>query len=292
MNLVINLNKPHGITSQEAVTDVKKRFKVRKAGHAGTLDPIATGVLLVCLNEATKITGFLSDLDKEYLMTAKLGEATDTYDTEGSITKTVTDFEVTREDVERAARKFIGDIEQTPPMYSAIKVNGTPLYELARKGVVIERKPRSVTISAIEIVRFESPFLTLKVTCSKGTYIRSLCNDIGDDLGVGAHLVELIRTRIGAFTIDNAAAIDELPQKSSALCSVDDALHHLPEIRLEGDTLRKAKNGNPVIIEPGRWGIRETEKAPFIRLKDPDGKLFGIGKIRNNLIKIERLLKR
>lgn len=291
MNLVINLNKSHGITSQEAVTDVKKRFKVRKAGHAGTLDPIATGVLLVCLNEATKITGFLSDLNKEYIMTAKLGEATDTYDTEGSITKTVTDFEVTREDVERAARKFIGDIEQTPPMYSAIKVNGTPLYELARKGVVIERKPRSVTISAIEIVLFESPFLTLKVTCSKGTYIRSLCNDIGDELGVGAHIVELIRTRVGEFTIDNAAAIDELPQKSSALCSVDDALHHLPEISLEGDALRKARNGNPVIIEPGRREMRGTEKAPFIRLKDTDGKLFGIGKIRNNLIKIERLLK-
>lgn len=287
MNIVINLDKEKGITSHDAVTAVKKIFKVRKAGHAGTLDPIATGVLLVCLNEATKITGYLSDMDKEYIVTARLGESTDTYDSEGSVIKKfeISDLRLQIEDIEKTVRQFIGEIEQIPPMHSAIKVSGKPLYKLARKGIEIERKPRKVVINSIEILSLESPFLKLRVSCSKGTYIRSLCNDIGEALGVGAHITGLIRTKIGHFTIDNSAKLSELPEKSSSLYSIDSSLRHLPDIILEGDNLKKAKNGNPI-----PFPCQSSLKEGFVKLKDPEGRIFGIGKTSRDSIKIERLL--
>ncbi len=310
MNIVISLNKDYGITSHDAVTAVKNLLKVRKAGHAGTLDPIATGLLLVCTNEATKISPFLSGLDKEYIVTMKLGESTDTYDSEGKVTKKfeISNLKFKIEDVKKIIQRFTGEIEQIPPMYSAIKVSGKPLYKLARAGVEVERKPRKVTINDIEIAAFEPPFLTIKVSCSKGTYMRSLCNDIGEALGAGAHMTGLIRTRIGNFTIENSAKINELPGKASAMFSMDDALNHLPEIKLEGDDLKRAKNGNPVKIEQKSGSAEEqkcgraeakdfqTSELPdlrtcFIRLKDPDGRLLGIGKVARDLIKIERLIK-
>lgn len=293
MNIIVNLNKEHSLTSHDAVTLVKKLFKVRKAGHAGTLDPIATGVLLICLNEATKVTSFLSDLDKEYIMTAKLGESTDTYDAEGRVIKQfeISDSKFQITDIEKIIRRFTGEIEQIPPMYSAIKVSGKPLYKLARKGIEIERKPRKVKIYSIEILKAQSPFLTIKVSCSKGTYIRSLCNDIGEALGVGAHITELIRTKIGHFTINDSARLSELPEKSSALHSIDPSLKHLPEIILEGDNLKKAKNGNPVFLSSeNSLLVTRYSLLHYIRLKDPEGKLFGIGKILNNSIKMQRLL--
>ncbi len=296
MNIVLNINKDHGITSHAAVAATKKLFKSRKAGHAGTLDPIATGILLICLNEATKIAPFLSDLDKEYIMTAKLGEATDTYDSEGRVVKKAAYSEISKQEIERTIEKFVGEIEQIPPMYSAIKVSGKPLYKLARKGIEIERKPRRISIHSIEILKFEPPFLTLRVLCSKGTYIRSLCHDIGNALGVGAHMTELVRTKAGEFTIENSAKLSELPDKTGALYSIDSALKHLPEIRLQGDNLKKAKCGNPVQIEHEIEGAKDFQtflklRACFVRLKDSEGKLFGIGKVSRDLIKIERLLK-
>lgn len=287
MNIVANINKDHGITSQNAVAAAKKLFKVKKAGHAGTLDPIATGILLICLNEATKITPFLSDLDKEYIMTAKLGETTDTYDSEGRIIKKVTDYEISMQNIERAIEKFVGEIEQIPPMYSAIKVSGKPLYKLARKGIEIERNPRRINIYSIGILNFESPFLTLRVSCSKGTYIRALCHDIGNALGIGAHIIELVRTRIGEFTIENSIKLSELPDKTDALYSIDAALKHLPEIRLEGDNFKRAKHGNPVILPSPP--LEKGDRRGFIRLKDSEGRLFGIGKVSMDSIKIERL---
>ncbi|GER93542.1 tRNA pseudouridine(55) synthase TruB [Dissulfurispira thermophila] len=292
MNIIINLNKDYGITSHDAVTSVKKLFKVRKAGHAGTLDPIATGVLLICLNEATKISPFLSNMDKEYIMTTKLGETTDTYDTEGRVIRKVqsSHLNVQIKEIKEIIQRFIGEIEQVPPMYSAIKVSGEPLYKLARKGIEIERRPRKVIINSIEIISFKSPFLKLKVSCSKGTYMRSLCNDIGNAIGVGAHMVELIRTKIGHFHIENSAKISELPHKIHAMYSIDSALNYLPEIILEGDNLRKAKNGNPITYVSDS-PIHQFTHSPFIRLKNPEGRLFGIGKVLRNSIKIERLLK-
>jgi tRNA pseudouridine55 synthase len=244
------------------------------------------------LNEATKITGYLSDLDKEYIMTAKLGESTDTHDAEGKVIKKfqISDFKFQIEQIKEIIQNFIGEIEQIPPMYSAIKVSGKPLYKLARKGIEVERKPRKVNIYSIEILRFESPFAVLKVSCSKGTYIRSLCNDIGNALGVGAHIVELIRTKIGQFSIENSAKISELPHKTASFYSIDSALRHLPEIILEGDNLKKAQNGNPVKTEIAPHPFNLSSPL-FIRLKDPEGKLFGIGKVLKDFVKIERLFR-
>lgn len=291
MDLVVRFNKGRNSTSRNAVTAVKKLFKVRKAGHAGTLDPCATGLLLICLNEATKITRYLSDLDKEYVATAKLGESTDTYDAEGAVTRRVS-AALTRNDVESVVRQFVGDISQTPPMYSAVKINGRPLYELARQGIEIERKPRVVTIHSIEILEFEMPYLKLRVSCSKGTYIRSLCNDIGNALGVGAHVSELVRTRIGDFKLEDAATLQELPGKTAALHTIDTALKHLREIIVDSGQYSRASNGNPVPVGAAeRQMALEMAVSPFVRLRNPDGNVFGIGKVTADSIKIERLFK-
>lgn len=292
MNIVINLNKDKGITSQEAVTKVKRFFKVKKAGHAGTLDPLATGILLVCLNEATKITGYLSDLNKEYSAVIKLGESTDTYDSEGKVVRRVADFEVSVSEISKTIKMFIGDIEQTPPMYSAIKLNGEPLYKLARRGIEVEIKPRKVSIYSIALLNYEAPFLSLMVSCSKGTYIRSLCNDIGKVLGVGAHLTELKRTKIGHFTIESSAKLEELPGKNEALHTIDYALMHIPAVRLFDTALKKIKNGNPVREDALESESLTTSNIPppkSIRLKDHEGRIFGIGRISNGWIKPERL---
>jgi len=298
MNMVVNVYKDCGVTSHDVVTTVKRSFQVRKAGHAGTLDPIATGVLLVFLNEATKIARFFSDMDKEYILTAKLGERTDTYDTEGRIIQRLTDFTIDRKEICDVMKHFVGEIEQIPPMHSAVKVSGKPLYVFARKGIELERKPRKVTIRSIELLDFALPFVTLRVSCSKGTYMRSLCNDIGNALGVGAHITKLVRTRIGSFTIENASTTDELVHKSKALYSIDSALGHFPEVVLNADDFVRARNGNPLSYPSLSLtnGIEEepenmSEKRKFVKLKGPDGKLLGIGRISEELIKIERLLK-
>jgi tRNA pseudouridine55 synthase len=288
MNIVVNLNKDKGITSQDAVTMVRRIFKVKKAGHTGTLDPLATGVMLVCLNEATKISSLIESFEKEYLATAKLGESTDTLDAEGKIIRKACAFTITANDIEQILSRFTGEIEQIPPMYSALKVSGKPLYKLARQGIEVERKPRKVTVRALEILGFASPFFTLRIVCSKGTYVRSLCNDIGDALGVGAHMTDLIRTRVGNFRIENSVKVQELPQKPSALHSIDAVLDRLPELSVTGEDLKKARNGNPLplILMPDF----HYASGEMMRLKDNDGKIFGIGKVMKDSIKIERLL--
>lgn len=285
-NLVINLNKPKGLTSQQAVTKVKKLFAVRKAGHAGTLDPIATGILLVCLNEATKITRFLADTDKEYLAMMKLGERTDTLDSEGKIIYKATDFSVDKNLIESVLERFRGNIEQIPPMYSAIKVAGKPLYMLARKGIEIERQHRSVNVYKLDIAGFAPPFLEIRVLCSKGTYIRTLCDDIGTALGIGAHVIELKRTKIGNFILKDSADLDELPHKEKSVYSIDASLSHLKDIILSSSDFIKMANG--AMITSGN--LPELPADSYLRLKSPYGKLFAIGKSTGSGIKIERLL--
>jgi tRNA pseudouridine55 synthase len=286
MDTVINLNKPKDISSQYAVRKVKKLFAARKAGHAGTLDPIATGVLLVCLNEATKITRFLSDLDKEYLTRLKLGERTDTYDLTGRLLEKKDCLSLREEGIQEILQNFTGWIKQTPPMYSAIKIKGQPLYKLARKGVEIKRPERTVTIHRVDLMSFTPPYLNLKIRCSKGTYIRSLCDDIGKALGVGAHMISLERTKVGNFKIEDSASIEELKWKREAFHSIDSAISNLDEIILDEESYHKAKNGIPVILI--------TEKLlpnQYLRLKKgPERNLFGIGRVEGNRIKIERLL--
>jgi|WetSurMetagenome_2_1015567.scaffolds.fasta_scaffold03029_8 tRNA pseudouridine55 synthase len=288
MNIVVSLDKKPGITSHDAVSAVKKIFKVRKAGHTGTLDPIAGGLLLVCLNEATKVAGLIEAFDKEYIASAVLGEATDTYDSEGRMLRSADASEVTGDDVRKALAGFIGEIEQTPPMYSAIKVCGQPLYKLARRGIEIERKPRRIFVKSIDIIEFASPVLKLRIACSKGVYIRSIINDLGDTLGVGAHMTGLLRTKIGFFRIEDSATLEQLPDSPNSLFSIDDAIAHIPELRLSDDDTKKAKNGRPL----SRTSIvgESCEPGSVIRLKDAEGRLFGIGKVMRDSIKIERLL--
>lgn len=288
MNVVINLNKPKGISSQQAVTRVKRITGVKKAGHAGTLDPMATGILLVCTGEATKITRFLSDLDKEYLAVMKLGEKTDTYDSEGTVVQRNEDFSLEKEDIENVLAGFRGTIEQTPPMFSALKMGGRPLYSLARRGIMVERACREITIHEMEITEFSPPFVGMRVLCSKGTYIRSLCNDIGEILGMGAHITSLQRTLIGRFRIEDSVTLDELqnsPAAGSAFVSIDEALGHLGEISLDERDFTRAKNGLSITQH-----IPGLPQGSFVRVKDPLGHLFAIGMILEGTMKIERII--
>jgi len=284
---VVVLNKPKGFTSQDTVTKVKKILKSKKAGHAGTLDPMATGVLLVCLNEATKIAPFLMELEKEYLFKARFGIATDTYDADGKITKIVENFELKRDEIEEAIKKYIGEIMQLPPMYSAVKVGGTPLYKLARKGIEIERKPKKVVIHSIKIEEFAPPFVTFRVLCSKGTYVRSLCHCLGEELGVGAHIVELVRTKVGKFTVEDAVELESLkdldPSKKGIL-TIDRALYFLPSVTVPDQLRLKFINGNSVKIPSG------VVPSGWVKVKDKTGKLLGIGFGNGVIVKPERII--
>ena len=292
VNVIVDLNKPEGITSQQAVTRVKKIFGVKKAGHAGTLDPLATGVLLICLGEATKISRFLMDKDKEYRARMKLGERTDTLDAEGTVMETRKVPDLSVHDIEQAAQEFIGRIIQKPPMYSAIKHKGRPLYALARKGLTVERTSRPVDIYALTVTRVDLPYIDLSISCSKGTYIRSLCDDLGERLGTLAHLTSLVRTGTGIFSIERAAGFDRLSVDMENLgtrpyiYTIDEALSEIKEVYVNENDYKRARNGMPITAE----NLHESDTQPFVRLKSPAGELFGIGRIENNKIAIERIL--
>jgi len=288
MNVIINLNKPKGITSQQAVTKVKKLLGARKAGHTGTLDPMATGVLLVCLNEATKASRFLLDKDKTYHARLKLGERTETLDADGKLIETRDVPPFAPEHIASAAKQFIGKIMQKPPMYSAIKLNGQPLYKLARQGIEVERAERPVEIYNIKLLQMDVPYVDIAVSCSKGTYVRTLCDDIGLVLGTGAHITALERTSIGTFSIDASVTFDTLAQgisdDSPCVLSIDHALFDLPEVILSETNVRKARNGIPL----GREIANGIPDDVYVRLKDSFGSLFGIGIAKHEKIPIER----
>ncbi len=292
MGCVVNLNKPSNITSRKAVSEVRKILKAKKAGHAGTLDPLAEGVLLVCIDKATKISRFLSGLDKEYLATIRLGQVTDTFDSEGNILTENDASGVTIADVKAVITKFVGDVMQVPPMFSAVKINGKTLYKLARKGHIMERQPRKVKITRMDIIEFNSPILRLHIECSKGTYVRSIANDIGDLLGVGAHLNRLVRTRVGSFKIEDSVEImpDDIRNN---LVEMDDALSSMREIMLTDDAALKLKNGVPVQYSDMNVlnfeSLLKGENSGFFRLKNRSGELFAIGKILDGEVRTKRV---
>jgi len=229
---VVLLDKPEGISSQTAVTIVKRCFGADKAGHTGTLDPMATGLLPVCLGEATKYSQDLLDADKTYLATIKFGEKTTTGDAEGEVIETrqpsfnVTDTVTLQNKLGEALEKFIGEIEQIPPMYSALKRDGKPLYEYARAGETLERTARQVTIYSLKWVSVDWPVAVLEVSCSKGTYVRTLAEDIGEYLGVGAHLIGLRRQQVGHLTLSKGVTLDKV--KEAANDAVEKELYLLP----------------------------------------------------------------
>lgn len=209
-NGILVIDKPKGPTSHDIVLLIRRAFNIKKVGHAGTLDPMATGILVMLLGTATKLSNQLMSDEKEYEGVLKLGERTDTYDSQGKIVSKKSVPEFNKNDIEIVLNSFKGVVEQVPPMVSAIKHKGRKLYELARQGVEIKRKPRQITIHAIEIKNINLPYIGFSVQCSKGTYIRALASDIGDKLGCGAHLTELRRTRSGNFTLKDTISIEEL----------------------------------------------------------------------------------
>lgn len=206
---VVNIDKPAGWTSFDVVKKIRNTIRVKKVGHAGTLDPFATGVLIVCTGKATKRVSQLMTQEKEYAAKIELGKTTDTYDCTGTFLTEADPTAITDDEVRNACRKFQGKISQKPPMYSAVQVNGVRLYQLARKGIEIERESREVFVHRLEILSVDLPFVELRITCSKGTYIRSLAHDLGQELGCGAYLQSLTRTRVGDFLLDDATTISD-----------------------------------------------------------------------------------
>lgn len=223
---ILVVDKEKGMTSHDVVALIRKRFMVKKVGHAGTLDPNATGVLVILLGNATKCSDSFLNADKEYSATIKLGERTDSGDCKGRIISS-TEVSVPETAVKAVVSQFIGEIDQTPPMVSAKQVNGKRLYKLARKGIEVEREPRKITIKSIEVTGIAMPYVEMDVVCSKGTYIRQLADDIGEKLGCGAHLAELRRTRSGDFSLANAVSLKKLRNMDQV--ELNESLIRIPE---------------------------------------------------------------
>jgi len=249
---VLNIDKPAGMTSHDVVDAVRKILGVRRVGHTGTLDPQATGVLPLCVGRATRIAQYLTQADKEYLMTLRLGVTTDTLDAAGRETGRVDEVRVRREDLEAILPRFTGEIQQMPPLYSAKKVRGERMYRLARRGEAVERQPVAVRVHSLELLEFAPPFARLRTVCSKGTYARSLCDDIGRALGCGGHLHALVRTRAGRFRMDGAISLGQLEtyaaeeRLAEALIPVSEALSHLPAVRVAPEAGRVVLHGGGI----------------------------------------------
>lgn len=278
VNGIVVLDKEQGLSSNAALQQVKRLYEANKAGHTGSLDPLATGVLPLCLGEATKVSQFLLDSDKKYRARIKLGERTDSGDSAGVVIHRSDSVTVARKQVEKALQQFRGTISQVPPMYSALKVAGVPLYKLARKGTVIERESRQVTVYSIELTGFDDTEIELEIACSKGTYIRTIADDLGEILGCGAHIVALRRTQAGVFTEQDCvsrqflesekelAGLDRIDQQ---LIPMDEAIGDLPVVVLPSVTASCIRNGQAVLV-------RHLPKEGLVRLYD-EGQFIGIG---------------
>ncbi len=278
---ILLLDKPPGMTSNAALQKVKRLFNAKKAGHTGSLDPIATGVLPICLGEATKVSGYLLDANKGYQVTIKLGEKTSSADIDGELVERRPVPEISDEYLNEVLENFLGDIQQVPPMHSALKVDGRPLYKLAHQGIEIERKSRQVTIYNIELLAKRHDELALDVLCSKGTYIRTLAEDIGEALGCGAHVAVLRRTVVGEFVLANTVTLEQLEARAEReggealdqyLLPIDSALMDWPEILLSDDLVFFLRQGQPV----------QVPKAPvhgLVALFNKQKQFLGIGHI-------------
>lgn len=246
---VLLLDKPQGMTSNDALQKVKRLFNAKKAGHTGALDPLATGMLPICFGEATKFSQYLLDSDKRYRVIAKLGERTDTSDADGQIISTRV-VNITQSQIDEALTHFRGDILQVPTMFSALKYQGKPLYEYARQGIVIEREARPITIYDNQFIQYDSTKheLTLEIHCSKGTYIRTIIDDLGELLGCGAHVIYLRRLQVSNYPIDNMITLDEL-QNEPVLMPVDSPLQDRPKVVLSESQGKDILLGRTVIVE-------------------------------------------
>lgn len=292
---ILLLDKPVGMTSNGALQKVKHLFNAKKAGHTGSLDPIATGMLPICFGEATKFSQFLLESNKSYHVVAKLGVKTTTGDCEGAIIETAPADSVTAAQLAEVMQQFLGDIFQIPPMYSAIKHKGTPLYELARRGIEVKRNPRRVSIFSLKLINFAEQHFTFSVCCSKGTYIRTLVEDIGEQLGCGAHVVGLRRLTVTPY--DNAlmytlpalqaiAALADFKRLSACLLPIETAVQIFPSVKLSTSAAFYLRMGQP---------IRTTlhVNGSLVRLLSEDATFLGIGQVMpDGRIKPHRLLNK
>lgn len=267
---ILLLDKPINMTSNAALQVVKRLYGVKKAGHTGSLDPLATGMLPICLGEATKFSRFLLDADKRYHVTAKLGITTDTGDAEGAVIAKQC-VNVSKQQLQSVLQRFNGNIEQIPPMYSALKHQGRPLYQYAREGISIERKSRKIIIYQLQLIHFQEDVFSLAVHCSKGTYIRSLIEDIGAALGCGAHVSALRRLSVSSFNEDKMLRLDEL-NEDSTLLPLNDALQMFPAVHISKNYVDKVFQGQSIIIDslPFQGWVR--------LLADNDG-FIGMGEV-------------
>jgi tRNA pseudouridine55 synthase len=274
---ILLLDKPIGLTSNQALQQAKRLLKARKAGHTGSLDPLATGLLPLCFGEATKVSRFLLDADKRYRAVFRLGQSTATGDAEGEVleTRPVT---ASLGEIEQAIQQFTGTIEQVPPMYSAIKVDGQPLYKLARAGITTEREPRTVTIYEYNVLGLEGDRLAVDIRCSKGTYIRSLAQDLGELLGCGAHVAELRRTEMGGFRVEEAitlADFEALPDhqaRADCLAPIDRAVAAIPEVTLSSHAAYYFVQGQPVMARP-------LPANGWLRVYEDSGRFLGLAEV-------------
>ena len=290
---VFLLDKPQGTSSNDIMQKVKRIFQANKAGHTGALDPLATGMLPICLGEATKFSQFLLDADKRYLVTAKLGERTDTSDAEGQIVET-RDVKVKTPEILTALEQFRGDILQVPTMFSALKHNGKPLYEYARQGITVEREARPITIFELNFIEYNAPYLTLEVHCSKGTYIRTLVDDLGEVLGCGAHVTMLRRTAVADYptekmldwhALQSLAEQQDLSLLDALLLPMDTAVAKLPALTLNESQTQGIGFGQRVKFDnPNRLQGQ-------VRLFSHENRFLGMAVIdENNVIRPQRLV--
>ena len=280
---VLLLDKPLGLTSNTALQKARRLFSAAKAGHTGTLDPLATGLLPLCFGEATKFSADLLDADKVYEADLLFGVTTDTGDAEG-VVLTKADVCFTSGELDQVLDRFQGEITQIPPMYSALKRDGKPLYELARQGVVVEREPRQVLIHGLDLLDFSGERCRLRVACSKGTYVRTLAEDIGNALGCGAHLTGLRRTQVGALTLTGAVSLEQIEataesERQRFLLAPDALLQSLPIIVLDGEQTRRFTCGNPVdvavdeLVAEGKCRVYQADRLLGVGEMTAGGKL-------------------
>ncbi len=288
MHGVLNIDKPSGITSHDVVLQVRRLFREKRVGHTGTLDPSATGVLVLCLGKATRIAQYLEAGEKEYRAVMRLGVTTDTLDADGKVLATRQYLPPDRERVAAVLDSFTGSLLQRPPAYSAVKVRGVPSYKLAREGKAKPLEPRQVTIDAIELIGYNNPFVEIRVKCSKGVYIRTLCADIGEVLGSGAHLSKLIRTRSGRFRIEEAITLDKLAHYSpdsleTVLVTMDKALEGVPSIVVSDDGARRIAQGNRIAGPESQ----RSEQEGLVRIHDQAGVFIALAQFRGGEIRPE-----
>lgn len=291
MNGVINIYKNTGMTSFDVVAMVRRVAKMKKVGHTGTLDQAASGVLPVCLGKATKIIDYIMENKKVYRVNLKLGMVTDTYDLEGEVLREEDASHITKDEILNCINSFVGTIDQVPPMYSALKQNGVRLYELARQGIEVHREARKITIYSIENIKIESnDNIQMDVCCSKGTYIRSLCYDIGEKLNVGATMTALERIQNGTFTKEEAINIEDLTEEllEKHIISIEKALDSFEKITVNEKFGKLLRNG--VKVFDNRMYSEEVEFNKLYRVYEDNGVFLGLGKRDEKGFKLEKLL--